>query len=77
MRGQAPADLPVVLDTLLRTSQLVMDYPEIVEMDINPLVVYDQGQGGIVLDARIILAEGVPAQADGEGGVIAGELVAG
>lgn len=57
VRGQAPADLPVVLDTLLRTSQMVMDYPEIVEMDINPLVLYDQGQGGIVLDARIILAE--------------------
>ncbi len=55
VRGQAPADLDSVLDTLLRVSQLVIDYPEIVEMDINPLMVYDKGQGALVLDARIIL----------------------
>lgn len=57
VRGQAPADLDSVLDTLLRMSQLVIDFPEIVEMDINPLVVYDQGQGAMVLDARIILSD--------------------
>ncbi|HEX6288580.1 MAG TPA: acetate--CoA ligase family protein [Herpetosiphonaceae bacterium] len=55
VRGQPPADLDKILDTLLRTSQLVNDFPEIVEMDINPLMVYDQGQGALVLDARIIL----------------------
>ncbi len=55
VRGQPPADLDSIIDTLLRISQLVTDYPEIVEMDINPLVVYDQGQGAMVLDARIIL----------------------
>ena len=55
-RGQPAADLDVVIDTVLRVSQLVTHFPEIVEMDINPLVVYDKGQGGIVLDARIILA---------------------
>ena len=57
VRGQAQADIGSVVDTVLRTSQLVTDFPEIVEMDINPLMVYDQGQGSIVLDARIILAE--------------------
>jgi acetate---CoA ligase (ADP-forming) len=57
VRGQAPADLDSVLDTLLRVSQLVIDYPEIVEMDINPLMVYDKGQGSLVLDARIILGD--------------------
>lgn len=57
VRGEAPADLASILDTLLRTSQLVSDFPEIVEMDINPLMVYDQGQGAIVLDARIILQD--------------------
>ncbi len=55
VRGQPPADIASILDTILRTSQLVSDFPEIVEMDINPLMVYDQGQGSIVLDARIIL----------------------
>lgn len=55
VRGQPPADLECIEETLLRVSQLVTDFPEIVEMDINPLVVYDQGQGALVLDARIIL----------------------
>jgi acetyl coenzyme A synthetase (ADP forming)-like protein len=55
VRGQAPADLESIVDTLLRISQLVTDFPEIVEMDINPLMVYDQGEGSLVLDARIIL----------------------
>ena len=33
----------------------IRDSPEIVEMDINPLVIHNQGEGAIVLDARIIL----------------------
>jgi acetyltransferase len=55
VRGDAPADIAAAEETLLRVSQLVTDFPEIVEMDINPLVVYNQGEGAIVLDARIIL----------------------
>ena len=55
VRGEQPADLKVVEDIVLRVSQLVSDFPEIVEMDINPLVVYNHGEGAIVLDARIIL----------------------
>ena len=55
VRGEQPADLKVVEDIVLRVSQLVSDFPEIVEMDINPLVVYNRGEGAIVLDARIIL----------------------
>jgi acetyltransferase len=55
VRGEAPADLEATEETVLRISQLVTDFPEIVEMDINPLVVYGRGEGAIVLDARIIL----------------------
>lgn len=55
-RGQAPADIESIVETVLRASQLVTDFPEIVEMDINPLMVYDKGQGSLMLDARIILA---------------------
>lgn len=55
VRGEPPADLVAAEETVLRVSQLVTDFPEIVEMDINPLVVYNQGEGAIVLDARIIL----------------------
>jgi len=34
---------------------LVTDFPEIVEMDINPLMVYEAGQGAIALDMRLVL----------------------
>jgi len=38
-----------------RLSQLVMDFPEIEELDINPLIVYPSGKGARVLDGRIVL----------------------
>jgi acetyltransferase len=55
VRGEPPADIAAAEEVLLRVSQLVTDFPEIVEMDINPLVIHNQGQGAVVLDARIIL----------------------
>lgn len=55
VRGEPPADIAAAEEVILRVSQLVTDFPEIVEMDINPLVVNNQGQGAVVLDARIIL----------------------
>ncbi|PMP87166.1 MAG: acyl-CoA synthetase [Roseiflexus castenholzii] len=55
VRGEPPADIAAAEEVILRVSQLVTDFPEIVEMDINPLVVYNCGEGATVLDARIIL----------------------
>lgn len=55
VRGEPPADIGAAEEVLLRVSQMVTDFPEIVEMDINPLVLHNQGAGATVLDARIIL----------------------
>jgi acetyl coenzyme A synthetase (ADP forming)-like protein len=55
VRGQAPADLDAITDVLLRVSQLVIDFPEIAEMDINPLLVREQGKGAVAVDMRLIL----------------------
>jgi acetyltransferase len=41
---------------LLRISQLVTDFPEIVELDINPLMVFDEGRGAMAIDMRMVLA---------------------
>jgi acetyltransferase len=57
VRGERPADLKAIVDTILRVSQLVMDFPEIVEMDINPLTVYDEGRGAVAVDMRFVLKE--------------------
>jgi acyl-CoA synthetase (NDP forming) len=55
VRGRPAADREAMADTLLRISQMVTDFPEIVEMDINPLMVYQRGQGAVALDMRLVL----------------------
>ena len=55
-RGQEPADLEAVIEALLRLSQLLVDFPAIKELDVNPLRVFHQDEGCRALDARIILS---------------------
>jgi acetyltransferase len=55
-RGGPTYDLAAVIDTIGRLSQLALDHPEIAEVEINPLLVFPDGQGAQVLDARIILS---------------------
>jgi acetyltransferase len=54
VRGERPTDLNAITDALLRVSQLVTDFPEIVELDINPLMVHEQG--AVAVDMRLVLA---------------------
>jgi acetate---CoA ligase (ADP-forming) len=54
-RGSQPADIPALEEALLRLSQLLSDFPEIKELDINPLRVFQAGDGCRALDARVIL----------------------
>ncbi len=53
VRGEPPADINSVIEMILRVSQLVTDFPEIVEMDINPLFAYNEGEGASALDVKI------------------------
>ena len=55
VRGEKSSDLKAIADSLQRLSQLVIDFPEIKEFDINPLLVLEEGKGARVVDARIIL----------------------
>jgi 4-hydroxybutyryl-CoA synthetase (ADP-forming) len=55
VRGEKPFDQRAVADSLQQLSQLVVDFPEIKEFDINPLLVLEEGKGTRVVDARIIL----------------------
>lgn len=54
-RGNKPADKEAIIETVLRLAQLLRDFPEIKEMDINPLLVLEDGKGAKVLDARIVI----------------------
>jgi acetyltransferase len=57
-RGGPVYDIEAIADCLKRLSQLVVDFEEIKELDINPLLVYEKGQGCRIVDARIILENG-------------------
>jgi acetyltransferase len=57
VRGQASVDIDAIASSLQRISQLVTDFPEIVEMDINPFIVGTIGEESIAADARITLAQ--------------------
>jgi acetyl coenzyme A synthetase (ADP forming)-like protein len=55
IRGKQPRDLQCVKECLIRLSQLALDFPEIIELDINPLMVLEEGMGCFAADARIVL----------------------
>ena len=56
-RGQASYDIESIVDYLLRISQLVTDFPEIKELDLNPIRVLKDGKGIIIMDAKAIIKE--------------------
>ena len=56
-RGRPKADVEEIEKAVVRLSDMVMGHPEIIEMDVNPLLVHAQGNGATVADCRIILKE--------------------
>jgi acyl-CoA synthetase (NDP forming) len=57
IRGTPPADTDALVDILQKVGQLAYEFPEIAEMDINPIFVFERGKGAIAVDVRIILKE--------------------
>ena len=56
-RGEKPYDLEALENLLLRLSRLLVDFPAIREIDINPVRVLTAGEGTVALDARVILED--------------------
>jgi acetyltransferase len=54
IRGQKPKDTGCLKEILRRLAQLAADHPEIQEVDLNPVIVHEQGAS--IVDARVILA---------------------
>lgn len=54
-RGAAPADRDALVDVMLRVAALIELVPELVELDLNPVMVLEPGAGAIVVDARMRL----------------------
>ncbi|HET6777235.1 MAG TPA: acetate--CoA ligase family protein [Actinomycetota bacterium] len=56
VRGGKPADVAAVRRLLVQVSGLAMKQPEIAEMDLNPVIVYENGL--LIVDARVVPATG-------------------
>jgi acetyltransferase len=54
-RDHAPAKLDAIADVLIALSQLLADWPELAELDINPL--WADAEGVLALDARVLLSQ--------------------
>jgi len=55
VRGESQKDIETLLDAILRVGAILKSFDEISDIEINPLVVYDQGMGVKAVDARILL----------------------
>jgi len=53
VRGEKPSDIAKLSECIQRLSQLVSDFTEIKELDMNPVLVMDKGKGCRILDVRI------------------------
>lgn len=54
-RNMPPADLAALETILMHVSSFAEDHPEVTELDLNPILAYDDG--AVAVDARIVLAE--------------------
>jgi acetyltransferase len=74
-RGRPPADRAAVVDTILRLAQIALDWPEVQEIEINPLIVAEAAQAagkseagaGVAVDARVRVAPLERVDGDAEG----------
>jgi len=53
VRGEPPVDVEAVVEALLALSRLLVECPEVVEIDVNPLLVFEQGVAAV--DARVVV----------------------
>lgn len=56
-RGEPPSDRSALAKCLVRASRLIAEHPEIKNLDINPLMVLKKGEGCLVVDAKMEIAE--------------------
>lgn len=54
-RGRRPGDIKALVDVIMRTSQLAMEFPEIEELEMNPVMVGDEGTGVTAVDALVTI----------------------
>jgi len=56
-RGQIKGDIDQLIGVMLKCCKLLLENSQIIELDLNPVIVFEIGKGILVVDARIILKE--------------------
>ena len=54
-RGMPPRDIEIIKEIIMKTSRIMIEIPQIQDIDLNPIMLYEKGKGAIVVDARIII----------------------
>ena len=57
VRGEPPSDIDSVVDVILIISQIMCQFEEIVEMEINPLFVYGEKKGCVAVDIKMAISK--------------------
>jgi acetyltransferase len=52
-RGTEPADREAAVDVLLRLASIMVEHPQVIEIEINPLLVLSHGEGAFAVDTRV------------------------
>jgi acetyl coenzyme A synthetase (ADP forming)-like protein len=56
LRGEKGVDFNALEEAIQRISQLVGDFPQVAELDINPFIAFEPGQTPMAVDARVVLS---------------------
>jgi acetyltransferase len=54
-RGRRPGDIPALVEVILKVSQLSMEFPELEELEMNPVMIGDEGTGVTAVDALVTI----------------------
>lgn len=59
VRGEPRKDIEKIVDTIYRVGYILQKCPQITDIEINPLMVYEQGHGVKAVDIRVMLSENI------------------
>ena len=57
VRGESRKDIDQVANSIIKVGWILYNCPKITDIEVNPLVVYDHGEGVKAVDVRILLSE--------------------
>jgi len=54
-RGTPPRDRNAIVDIIVKTSRVMLEVPEVTDIDLNPIMAFPEGRGAKIADARVLV----------------------